>query len=115
VFKSIKIIKNSDDVLNFRSIIELLLLIIVVEFLLKACVLDIFVVSSGYMEPVLQKNDYVIVSRLAYCIGLSSKLPIKNLKIKSIFKRKSIFTIKKNFNVFVFIFFLVFNNIKEFQ
>jgi signal peptidase I len=35
------------------------------------------------MEPELQKNDYVVVSRIAYFFGLSSKLPLFNIRIKN--------------------------------
>ena len=73
--------KTDKTELNLRTFFELFLLLIALAFFLKSVTLDFFVVSSGSMEPTLQKKDFILVSRLAYFFGISSKIPFTNIRI----------------------------------
>lgn len=90
--------------LNLRTVAEIILVIFVFVFFLKAVVLDFFLVSSSSMETTLLKRDIVFVSRLSYFIGVGDRLPFLNIPISDDFrlnfnspKRDDIVFFKNNF------------------
>ncbi|MDT3739126.1 MAG: signal peptidase I [Candidatus Kapabacteria bacterium] len=62
--------------INFRSVIEVSFIIIAIVLFLKSFVLEFYRVESGSMEPELYKGDIVIVSRIAYFLGLPTRFPL---------------------------------------
>ncbi len=78
----------ADDKITFRMAAEIFLVIFLFVFFLKSVVLDFFVVSSSSMEPVLQKKDLILVSRLAYYIGFADKLPIFGIEAPANWKAR---------------------------
>lgn len=72
--------------LNYRSILEVFLIIIVVVVFLKSFVLEFYRVESESMETELYEDDVVLVSRLAYFLGFPSRFPIFGISIGSDFR-----------------------------
>lgn len=90
--------------LNLRTVAEILLVIFVFVFFLKAVVLDFFLVSSSSMERTLLQKDILFVSRLSYFVGVGDRLPFLNIPISDDFrlnfntpKRNDIIFFKNNF------------------
>lgn len=71
---------------NLRTVAEIVLIIFVFVFFLKAVVLDFFLVSSSSMETTLLKKDILFVSRLSYFIGFGDKLPYLNIPVSDDFR-----------------------------
>jgi signal peptidase I len=49
--------------------------------LLKGCVVEMYWVPSGSMSPTLLPGDYVMVSKVAYALGLPERLPLPMLHL----------------------------------
>lgn len=69
-------VTESSKEINSRFVIEVFLIILLVVIFLKSFVVEFFKVESASMEPILYKNDIVIVSRLAYFFGFPAKFPL---------------------------------------
>ncbi len=66
---------------RFRTIFQIILLLIISIFILKSCALDFVHVSSNSMNPTLKAGDYVLVSRLSYFFGLPDRVPFFNFRL----------------------------------
>ncbi len=63
---------------SFKTIMELFFLVIVIILFLRIFVLDFNQISSESMEPVLEKGDVVLISRISYFFGIPYLFPIIN-------------------------------------
>jgi len=70
---------TDSEQLNLRTVAEIILVIFLFVFFLKALVLDFFLVSSSSMESTLYKKDIIFVSRLSYFMGFGDNLPFLNI------------------------------------
>lgn len=67
--------------LRGRDVLEAAGFALVVGLLLKAVVVDFCYVPSASMVPTLLPGDYVVVSRIAYAVGLPEQLPLLALRL----------------------------------
>lgn len=72
--------KTAFEDISLKAVLQITAAVFLLIFILKTFILDFQMVTSGSMEPGLKAGDFVLVSRIAWFIGLPKTIPFIGIK-----------------------------------